>query len=144
MANEVILLKKCLKGDSMAFEVIVSRYQELVCAITYSGIADVQRSEELAHQTFINAWNKLSQLKDLSKFRPWLCSIARNNIRDFLKKSQRDIIAGAKPMENINDMAANEPGPLESAIKKEHETLVSDAIQKIPEQYREPMVLYYR
>jgi len=144
MANEVILLKKCLKGDSRAFEVIVSRYQELVCAITYSGIADVQRSEELAHQTFINAWNKLSQLKDLSKFRPWLCSIARNNIRDFLKKSQRDIIAGAKPMENINDTAADESGPLESAIKKEHEILVSDAIQQVPEQYREPMVLYYR
>ena len=92
----------------------------------------------------MNAWNKLSQLKDLSKFRPWLCSIARNNIRDYLKKSQRDIIAGAKPMENINDMAADESGPLESAIKKEHETLVSDAIQQVPEQYREPMVLYYR
>ena len=102
MANEVILLKKCLKGDSRAFEVIVSRYQELICAITYSGIADVQRSEELAHQTFIYAWNKLSQLKDLSKFRPWLCSIARNNIRDFLKKSQRDIIAGAKPFNHNN------------------------------------------
>jgi len=144
MANEVILLKKCLKGDSKAFEVIVSKYQELICAITYSGIADVQRSEELAHQTFINAWNKLSHLKDLSKFRPWLCSIARNNIRDFLKKSQRDIIAKAKPMENVNDISTDEPGPLESAIKKEHEAFVSNAIQQVPEQYREPLVLYYR
>ena len=59
MAHEVRQLNKCLKGDPKAFEVIVARYQALVCAITYSGIADVQRSEELAHETFIKAWNKL-------------------------------------------------------------------------------------
>jgi RNA polymerase sigma factor (sigma-70 family) len=143
-ANEVTLLKKCLKGDPKAFEVIVAKYQELVCAITYSGIADVQQSEELAHQTFINAWKNLSQLKNLSRFRPWLCTIARNNIRNFINKNQRDIIAKAKPMENINDTATDESGPLESAIKKEHEALVSDAIQQVSEQYREPLVLYYR
>jgi len=144
MAREVKLLKKCLKGSSQAFEVIVEKYQELICAITFSGTADVQQSEELAHQTFVNAWKNLSQLKDLSKFRPWLCAIARNNIRDFINKSQRDIIVKAKPMENINDMATDQSGPLESAIKKEHEALVRDAIQQVPERYREPLVLYYR
>ncbi|MHC4315036.1 MAG: RNA polymerase sigma factor, partial [Planctomycetota bacterium] len=106
---------------------IVAKYQELICAITFSGVTDVQQSEELAHQTFINAWKSLSQLKDLSKFRPWLCTIARNNIRNFLNKKQRDIIAKTKAMENINNTAADGAGPLESAIKKEHEELVSDA-----------------
>ena len=75
MAREVKLLKKCLKGDSQAFGMIVAKYQELVCAITFSAAADVQLSEELAHQTFINAWKNLSQLKDLAKFRPWLLKI---------------------------------------------------------------------
>ena len=144
MANEVKLLKKCLKGDSRAFEIIVAEYQGLVCAITYSGIADVQRSEELAHQTFINAWKNLSQLKDLSRFRPWLCTIARNNIRNFINKNKRDILQKAKPMENVNDTAADDSGPLESVIKKEHIELVNAAIGRIPERYREPLVLYYR
>ena len=144
MAKEVKLLRKCLKGDPQAFEVIVARYQDLVCAITFSGTADVQQSEELAHQTFISAWKNLSRLRDLSRFRPWLCTIARNNIRNFMNKKQRDIIAKARPMENVNNTAADESGPLESAIKREHETLVSDAIQQVPEQYREPLVLYYR
>ena len=143
-AKEIELLKRCLKGDTKAFEVIVSNYQELVCAITYSGVADIHRSEELAQQAFINAWNKLSQLKDLSKFRPWLCTIARNLVKSFIRTKKRDIIAKAKTMENINDTAADESGPLESIIKKEHEELVSDAIQHIPEKYREPLVLYYR
>jgi RNA polymerase sigma factor (sigma-70 family) len=144
MAREIKLLKKCLKGNTQAFEVIVTKYQELICAITFSGTADVQQSEELAHQTFINAWKNLSQLKDLSRFRPWLCSIARNNIRNFINKNQRDIITKAEPMENINDRATDESGPLETAIKKEHKELVSDAIKQVPEQYRELLVLYYR
>jgi len=144
MTREVKLLKKCLKGDPQAFEVIVSKYQELICAITFSATADVQQSEELAHQTFINAWKNLSQLKELARFRPWLCTIARNNIRNFINKNKRDIIAKAKPMENINDTAADESGPLESAIKKERQALVRDAIQQIPQRYREPLVLYYR
>ncbi|MBW8017034.1 MAG: sigma-70 family RNA polymerase sigma factor [Planctomycetes bacterium] len=142
--KEIDLLNKCLKGDAKAFGVIVSNYQELVCAITYSGVADINSSEELAHQTFINAWNKLSQLNDLSKFRPWLCSIARNLVKSSIRTKKRDIIAKAKPMENINDTAAAESGPLESAIKKEHQELVSDAIRHIPEKYREPLVLFYR
>jgi RNA polymerase sigma factor (sigma-70 family) len=142
-AREIKLLEQCLKGNSQAFEVIVAKYQELVCAITFSGVTGVQQSEELAHQTFVNAWKHLSQLKDLSRFRPWLCTIARNNIRNFLNKNQRDIIAKTKAMDNINDTAAD-AGPLESAIKKEHEELVIDAIRRIPEQYREPLVLYYR
>ena len=101
MAREVKLLKKCLKGDSQAFKAIVTEYQDLICAITFSATANIQQSEELAHQTFINAWKNLSQLKDLSKFRPWLCTIARNNIRNFINKTKRDIIAKAKPMDNM-------------------------------------------
>ena len=143
-ANEVKLLKRCLEGDPKAFEVIVANYQELVCAITYSGVADIHRSEELAHQTFINAWKKLSQLRDLSKFRPWLCTIARNHVKSFIREKKRDILQKAKSMENINETASDESGPLESAVKKEHIELVDAAIGQIPELYREPLVLFYR
>ncbi|MHC4742874.1 MAG: RNA polymerase sigma factor [Planctomycetota bacterium] len=143
-SEEVKVLEKCLKGDSQAFEAIVAEYQDLVCAITFSGVADVQQSEELAHQTFVNAWKNLSQLKDLARFRPWLYTIARNNIRNFLRKKQQHTPTKAKAMEYTNDTAADDSGPLESAIKKEYEELVSNAIKEIPEQYREPLVLYYR
>ncbi len=47
-------------------------------------------------------------------------------------------------MENVNEKASEELGPLESAIKKENIELVDAAISQIPEKYREPLVLYYR
>ncbi len=143
-ANEEILLKKCLKGDSDAFGLIVAKYQGLVCAITYSGTVDVQGSEELAHQTFVEAWNKLSQLRDLSRFRPWLCTIARNRVKSFMRDKRRDILRKSKPMEHVDGNSIDAPGPLESAIKKEHIELVDAAIGQIHERYRAPLVLYYR
>ena len=48
-AQEIRTLKKCLTGDAQAFEEIVVKYQELICAITFSATADVQHSEDQRH-----------------------------------------------------------------------------------------------
>ena len=66
VVNEIKLLKRCLKGKPQAFEGLVAKYQELICAITFSATADLQLSEELAQRTFINAWKNLSQLVERS------------------------------------------------------------------------------
>ncbi|MBE0534815.1 MAG: sigma-70 family RNA polymerase sigma factor [Phycisphaerae bacterium] len=142
--REVKLLMRCLQGDTEAYAPIVSRYQDLVCGIIFSATANVEVSEELAHQTFVNAWKNLSQLNDLRRFRPWLCVIARNNVRNFLRKKRRDVISQAEPMENLNGLPSVEVGPLDSAIRREREALVCDAIRHFPKRYREAMVLFYR
>lgn len=77
--NEIKLLKNCLKGHTEGFDLLVGRYQSLVCAITYSATGDVEKSEELAQETFLLAWKNLGQLKDLAKFKAWLCTIARRH-----------------------------------------------------------------
>jgi len=92
MGSELELLKASLEGDVGAFEGIVKKYQSFVCAITVSATGDVEKSEELAQETFIHAWKDLGQLKELSKFRSWIGSIARNRIRDSFKSQRRDIL----------------------------------------------------
>ncbi len=144
MINDEKVLKKCLKGDSAAFELIVEKYQNLVTSITYSGTADFQISEELAHLTFVNAWKKLGQLKELHKFQQWLSVIARNNVKAYYRKQQRDVVSKAQPVEEAYDAASVQPDPLTSAISLENQKLVREAIEQIPESYREPIVLYYR
>ena len=72
--NEIDLLNASLSGNKEAFGTIVENYQSLVCSITYSATGDFAKSEELAQETFIRAWKELKQLKDLEKFRAWLCT----------------------------------------------------------------------
>ncbi len=142
--SESELLKASLRGQTPAFEVIVQKYQSLICAITYSATGSVEKSEELAQQAFVKGWKNLNQLKDLSKFRAWLCGITRNLIYDSYRRQKNDITSKAIPMDSIQDHPSEDIGPIEAAISKEREAIVNEALSKIPEKFREPLVLYYR
>jgi len=142
--SEIELLKASLRGQTPAFEVIVQRYQSLICAITYSATGSVEKSEELAQQAFVKGWKNLNQLKDLTRFRAWLCGITRNLIYDSYRRQKNDITSKAIPMDSIQDHPSEDIGPVEAAISKEREAIVNEALSKIPETFREPLVLYYR
>jgi RNA polymerase sigma factor (sigma-70 family) len=104
----------------------------------------VEKSEELAQQAFVKCWKNLSQLQDLTKFRSWLCSIARHVVKDSYRRQKNDITSEAIPMDSIQDHPSEDTGPVEAAISKEREAIVNEALSKIPEKFREPLVLYYR
>ena len=144
MSSEIELLKASLRGDTAAFEAVVRKYQDLVCAITFSGTTDRNRSEELAQETFLSAWKNLAQLRELNKFRPWLCTIARNAVKNARLRQQRDVVSRAVSLDYAGDVDAGESDPADQAITSEQQAVVEQALREIPEQYREPLVLFYR
>jgi zinc protease len=139
--SEAQLLQASVDGSKDAFGTVVRRYQTLVCAVTYSATGDVGTSEELAQETFIRAWRNLSQLEDPGKFRAWLCTIARNLARTSLRGSRRGV---AHPLETAAGLSAAGPGPDEVVLVKERQEIVWAAVERVPLQYREPLVLFYR
>ncbi len=143
-SNEVAWLKACLKGDPQAFEAVVSQYQSLVCAITYSATGNLGHSEELAQDVFLKAWKNLNQLQDLTKFRAWLCRIARTTVQNWFRSQQRDTAAQAVPLEAAHYAASAAPSPEEISIHREQEALVSQILSELPEAQRLVLVLYYR
>ncbi|HUT30916.1 MAG TPA: sigma-70 family RNA polymerase sigma factor [Sedimentisphaerales bacterium] len=143
-SSEVELLRASVKGSATAFEAIVKKYQSLACAITFSATEDLEQSEELAHEAFIKAWVNLSQLEDLTKFRVWLYSITHNVIRDYFRHKQRDIVSQARPIDRMEDISSEEFRPIEIIIDKEQHAVIRQALDRIPEKYREPLVLFYR
>lgn len=144
MTGEAELLQASLAGSKDAFGRIVKQYQSLICAITYSGTGDFAKSEELAQETFLRAWKELRQLRDLGRFRAWLCTIARNLASKSIRQGRRDVIGDAQPLEGVGSVKSVEPGPSDAAISKEQQAIVWGALEEIPQQYREPMVLFYR
>ncbi len=132
------LLLKSRDGDRDAFAEIVRQYQGTVCGVAYSFLGDFHRSEDVAQETFLVAWNKLAELSDATKFPAWICSIARNLARNAARKKSDALLHHAIPLtENDQTAAKPEPDPQRTQI-------VWDAIENIPENYREPLVLFYR
>jgi len=142
--SEVELLQASLRGKPHAFGVLVGRYQSLICAITYSATGSVERSEELAQETFLKAWKNLKQLKDLSKFRAWLCRIARSTIQNWYRSHGREGTGRTVPLEAAAEKPCEAVGPMEVAMSREQEAIVSQALAQIPQNLREPLVLFYR
>jgi RNA polymerase sigma factor (sigma-70 family) len=138
------LVAACLDGDRDAFGRIVTRYQSLICSLAYSATGSLGTSEDLAQETFLTAWKHLRQLRERNKLRAWLCGIARNRINNLLRREGREPIQGAESLEAVQESPAAEPLPHDQTITKEEEAILWRSLERIPEIYREPLVLFYR
>ncbi|MBL9134506.1 MAG: sigma-70 family RNA polymerase sigma factor, partial [Verrucomicrobiales bacterium] len=138
------LVEASRQGDRDAFTTIVIRYQNLICSMAFSALGDVGRSEDVAQETFVAAWQNLVQLRDPSRFRSWLCGIARHLIHQALRRAGREPTHGAEVMDDANPPAADTRPPLEQTMTEEEASILWRSLQRIPETYRVPLVLFYR
>jgi len=142
--NDAELVVGTLAGNRDAFSHIVSRYQSLICSLTYSATGNLGQSEDLAQETFISAWKHLGQLRERDKLRAWLCGIARNRINNFLRREGREPLHRAGELDEISETRSPEPLPVEYTISNEEQAILWRSLERIPEIYREPLVLFYR
>jgi RNA polymerase sigma factor (sigma-70 family) len=143
-ASDANLVAESLTGNRDAFGHIVARYQTLICSLAYSGTGNLNQSEDLAQETFLAAWKQLASLREPNKLRSWLCGITRNLTYDSLKKQGREPSHVGEPIEALDASPAAEPLPHDFAISHEEAAILWRSIERIPEIYREPLVLFYR
>src|SRR5271170_8027473 len=142
--SDSTLVGQSLSGNREAFGAIVARYQSLVCSLAFSATGSLSQSEDLAQETFVAAWEKLSELREPEKLRAWLCGIARNLINNSLRKHGREPSHRAETLEEISETHSPEPLPIERTISNEEAEILWRSLERIPEIYREPLVLFYR
>lgn len=142
--DDASLVAQSLTGNREAFGQIVARYQTLVCSLAYSGTGNLTQSEDLAQETFVAAWKQLAKLREPQKLRSWLCRIARNIIYDALKKQGREPSHAAAPLDAAQDSHAPGQQPHDFTISNEEAAILWRSLERIPELYREPLVLFYR
>ena len=142
--NDAELVSESLTGNRDAFGQIVARYQSLICSLAYSATGSLSQSEDLAQDTFVAAWKQLGNLREPPKLRSWLCQIARNLASDTLKKQGREPSHRAESLEEIAGSHSPEPLPIEQTISNEEQAILWRSLERIPELYREPLVLFYR
>lgn len=138
------LVSASLAGNREAFEWVVARYQSLVCSLAYSATGSLSQSEDLAQETFLAAWKHLAELREPAKLRPWLCGIARLLINNALRRQGREPSHRAASLEEIPESPSPEPLPVERAISREEAEILWRSLERIPETYRLPLVLFYR
>ena len=142
--NDAELVAESLEGNQDAFREIVQRYQTLICSLAYCATGSVSLSEDLAQETFVTAWKQLTALREPAKLRGWLCAIARFRISKQFRRQDCEPFLTAEPVEALDQSAAPEAVPSDQAITNEEKAILWRSLERIPETYREPLVLFYR
>lgn len=95
-----------------------------------SKVKNDQIVDDLIQETFIKVHNKKNTLRDNSKIKPWLFTIARNIVYDYFKENKQTT-------DFINEQVCEET----DADHSEKDCLPG-LINGLPKKYRNPLFLY--
>ncbi len=132
-----------IAGDRDAFARLVAATSSLVTAITLSETRDVELARDAAQDVYLQVWGGLGGLRQPGSFLPWLRTAARRQARRLsLQRTRR---AGGREAEAALAQAADAaPGPGERLLDAERAALVRSALESLPDEARETLILYYR
>lgn len=94
-------LNSARNGDINAFQRLFSAFQPQLKSYLYRLVTDRDDAEDLAHDTFIRAFDKFGSFRGESSFKTWVFQVATHLAYDFLKSRKRwdvDVKSRAKDL----------------------------------------------
>ncbi|MEO0815267.1 MAG: sigma-70 family RNA polymerase sigma factor, partial [Myxococcota bacterium] len=90
MTNESIeQVRAAQRGDPKAFTQLVAEYQHQACRLAFALLEEADTAEDIAQESFIEAWQQLHRLDDPAKFGPWLNTVVRNRALNQRRQDSR-------------------------------------------------------
>jgi len=135
------LLKAIAARDEAALAQLYDRYDRILFGLLMRILNNREEAEDVLQETFLQIWRKAADF-DESRGRPftWLVTLARSRAIDRLRtlaSRERVAEAGAREVsEEVSDAATD-------ALKSEQRGLVSDALAKLPDEQKRPIMLAY-
>ncbi len=142
--DEQVWLEQARQGDHVAFGRLVEAYQGPVYNLAYRMLGNSGEAEEAAQEAFIRAFTRLHTYDPSRKFSTWILSITSNYCIDLIRKRRATLLSLEEPLPpHPALMADGAENPEAQAVNHEREALVSALLAKLPEDYREAVVLRY-
>ena len=139
--SDILLLKAIAARDEAALAQLYDRYRTILFGLLMRILNNREEAEDVLQEVFLQVWRKAGDF-DESRGRPftWLVTLARSRGIDRLRtlaSRERVAEAGAREVsEEISDAATD-------AFKSEQRGLVSDALAKLPDEQKRPIMLAY-
>jgi RNA polymerase sigma-70 factor, ECF subfamily len=87
--DDRVLIADILAGDRDAFRTIVNRHQRQVYAVAFGLLGNHQDADEMAQETFLQAFRHLASFRGDASLATWLHRIAANISLTFLRRQRR-------------------------------------------------------
>ncbi|MGB9073230.1 MAG: sigma-70 family RNA polymerase sigma factor [Terriglobales bacterium] len=139
------VLKRARAHDAEALGEIYRRYVRRVFGLCRYLLDSRESAEDATSEVFLKLQRSIESYDGSIPFPRWLLRVAGNQCIDALRRRQR----GRQAIMEVDDGAAvigaasPEPSPLGAVISTEEREQLRDAIARLPENYRVPLVLRY-
>lgn len=136
-SDNTTLVEMALSGGPQAFGPIIERYKDAVFGVALSRLRNFHDAEDMTQSAFVEAFDKLPDLKDPNRLGAWLRSITIHRCINYLKREARSVTIDSieEPESPLN--------PQHDLEQTELREQVLTAIGRLSKTQRETVTLYY-
>ncbi|OFC71934.1 RNA polymerase sigma factor [Alteromonas confluentis] len=143
IAEQDVLL--AMKGDNNAFTRLIQATRNTISSIALAIVKDLDASEEVAQQVYIQCWQKLNTLKSPSSFLPWLRQSTRYAAFNYLRDNRVTDRVGGDEADLLFSQFCQDDGDSETVLSRSQQAqILARVVDDLPEETREIVLLYYR
>ncbi len=140
------LVRSVLAGDRERFGELVERYQGRLVNYLYRLVRNLDEAHDLAQEVFVRVYQALDRFDPQYRFSTWLFRVAQNAAIDLIRKRRFRLVPLSRPDEEGDgtyelELAADDPGALAAIESGERDEQVRRAIDGLPWEYRELILL---
>ena len=150
METDVELIRKWKEGDEAAFSAMYERYRQTAMRTAWLLCHNLADSEDIVQETFVQCYFHIQELKDESRFRPWMLKCLVRTGWKLMKKQKKEMPEEQMELhlERERYLESTFSGktsgePLEEAIAREFSGELTKAVRRLSEKHRLVIVLYY-
>jgi RNA polymerase sigma-70 factor (ECF subfamily) len=138
------LVEKAQKGDELAFEELVQRYQERLYWVCFNMVGNAEEARDISQEAFVRVFKSLERYNPRYSFYTWLYQIAVNICIDHLRKKGSSNLVSLDALsgeEQQFEVAAETGPPSEGIERRELIEQIRRILDKLPVKYKTVLVL---
>jgi len=146
--EDAALLAGLRTGEESAYELLILRYEQPVYSIVSRLVEHVADAPDVVQEVFLKIFRNVAGFRGESTLKTWIYRIAvneaRNHHRWFGRHRRQEV--GLEPAGNdhhgLRDCLADpSPGPYETTLDHETQSLVEEALTDVNSNYRAALIL---
>jgi RNA polymerase sigma-70 factor (ECF subfamily) len=150
-SSDAGFVERLRAGNAEAFDKLITRYSADIYSLLFRLTADREEAADLTQETFLRAFRAIGGFRGNSDLKTWLYRIAINESRNkfrWWKRRRREKTVSLEDCVGNSEVAYSETisdstaSPEQTALRRERERILQNALKELPAIFREPIVLF--
>jgi RNA polymerase sigma factor (sigma-70 family) len=135
LGDDVLLVRRCLRGDTTAMERLVEEHQAGVFGLCLRLLHHRHDAEDVVQEVFLRVFRSLRRWDKRRPLRPWIMGIAVNRCRTWMTQRARR----PEPVDYLHETASGPAADEASELARE----IQAAVRDLRPEYRNVFALFH-